>query len=513
MADEVRREWFDTDYYGVLGVPKNATAAEIKKAYRKLAQKHHPDTNQGNEAAEARFKEISAAYEVLGDEEKRAAYDRVREMGASGSAPASRAAAAPGGYPGGFNYETVDIGDLGDLLGGMFGGAGGGRTRGRGGGRARPTARGADLETEVRLTFEDAMAGVTVPVKIEGPAVCHTCHGSGAAPGTEPEVCPDCGGVGQISVNQGFFQLAQTCPHCKGTGRIDHDAVPDVQGHRRRAAHADRQGEDPSRRQGRRPHQDPRARGNRGRREARRVTSSSGSRCSEHPLFGRKGDDLTLEVPVSYGEAALGANVQVPTLNGPVTLKVPAGTPTGKTFRVRGKGAPKRSGNGDLLVTVNVDVPTKLSKREKELLGELEQARDGFAAGRPGSDVMAENEIGIERERAVYVISVAAELAGVHPQTLRIYERKGLLRPHRTSGNTRRYSDRDIELLRQIQDLTQEHGINLAGVKQIIEMETELEALRSALEELQERLERLDRQTGHIVPLGSVFLPPWEEDS
>ncbi len=376
MADEVRREWFDTDYYGVLGVPKNATAAEIKKAYRKLAQKHHPDTNQGNEAAEARFKEISAAYEVLGDEEKRAAYDRVREMGASGFGSGFPGGAAPGGYPGGFNYETVDVGDLGDLLGGMFGGAGAGRTRGRGGGRARPTARGADLETEVRLNFEDAMAGVTVPVKIEGPAVCHTCHGSGAAPGTEPQVCPDCGGVGQISVNQGFFQLAQTCPHCKGTGRIITTPCPTCKGTGAERRTRTVKVKIPA------GVKDGARIKIRGKGEPGPAGSPAGDlyvrvHVQQHPLFGRKGDDLTLEVPVSYGEAALGANVQVPTLNGPVTLKVPAGTPTGKTFRVRGKGAPKRSGNGDLLVTVNVDVPTKLSKREKELLGELEQARDG----------------------------------------------------------------------------------------------------------------------------------------
>jgi len=376
VADEVRREWFDTDYYAVLGVPKNASAAEIKKAYRKLAQKHHPDTNQGNAAAEAKFKEISAAYEVLGDEEKRKNYDRVREMGAAGFGAGFPGPGGPGagGYPGGFGYQTVDIGDLGDLLGGMFGGTGG--SRGRGPGRQRAGARGADLETEVRLSFDDAMAGVTVPVKIEGPTVCHTCHGSGAAPGTQPEVCPDCGGVGQISVNQGFFQLAQTCPHCKGTGRIVTTPCPTCKGTGAERRTRTVKVKIPAGVRG----------GARIKIKGKGEPGSAGSPAGDlfvrvhvatHPLFGRKGDDLTVELPVSFTEAALGANVQVPTLNGPVTLKVPAGTPAGKTFRVRGKGAPKKGGTGDLLVTVDVQVPKKLSKREKELLAELQQERGG----------------------------------------------------------------------------------------------------------------------------------------
>ena len=372
MADEVRREWFDTDYYGVLGVAKNATAAEIKKAYRKLAQKHHPDANQGNPAAEERFKEISASYEVLGDEEKRASYDRVREMGAGGfgSGFPGGAPGGAGGSPGGFRYETVDVGDLGDLFGGMFGGAGG---RGRRAGRAQPR-RGADLETDVRLSFEDAMAGVTVPVKIDGPAVCHTCHGSGAAPGTQPVVCPECGGAGQISVNQGFFQLAQTCPHCSGTGRIVETPCRTCNG-----TGAERRTRTVKVKIPAGVKNGARIR-LAGKGEPGRAGSAAGDlfvrvHVARHAVFGRKGDDLTVELPVSYPEAALGANVQVPTLNGPVTLKVPAGTPTGKTFRVRGKGAPKRSGHGDLLVKVNVDVPEKLSKRERELLGELQDER------------------------------------------------------------------------------------------------------------------------------------------
>ncbi|MGZ4148687.1 MAG: DnaJ domain-containing protein, partial [Actinomycetota bacterium] len=182
MAEEFRREWFEKDYYAVLGVPKNATQAEIKKAYRKLAQKYHPDANPGNKEAEERFKEISAANEVLGDAQKRKAYDQVRDMGSSGFGggfPGGfRGAGEPGGGPGGFGYQTVDVGDLGDLFGGLFGGAGrGGGRRGR---QPRPQ-RGADLETDLRLSFEQAMTGVTVPVTLTGPAQCTTCHGSGAA--------------------------------------------------------------------------------------------------------------------------------------------------------------------------------------------------------------------------------------------------------------------------------------------------------------------------------------------
>ena len=369
MAEEIRREWFEKDYYEVLGVPKNASAAEIKKAYRKLAQKHHPDANAGDPKAEERFKEVSAAYDVLGDEEKRAAYDRVREMGAGGFGAGFPGAGGTGsGGPGGFRYETVDVGDLSDLFGGMFGGS-----RGR---ARRPQARqrrGADLETEVRLSFDDAMAGVTIPVTLDGPAVCTTCHGSGAAPGTQPVICATCGGSGQVAVNQGFFQMEQTCPTCSGTGRTIETPCPTCHG-----SGAVRRSRTVKVKVPAGVKDGARIRVA-GRGEPGGPGGQPGDlyvrvRVGEHPVFGRKGDNLTVDLPVSYPEAALGANVKVPTLNGPVTLKVPAGTPSGKTFRVKGKGAPKRGGHGDLLVTVNVDVPKKLSKREKELLGELRDA-------------------------------------------------------------------------------------------------------------------------------------------
>ena len=372
MADEVRREWFEKDYYQVLGVPKNATAAEIKKAYRKLAQQYHPDANPGNKDAEERFKEISSAYDVLGDQDKRASYDRVRDMGAAGfggfGGPGSGGVGWPGGFggPGGVRYETVDF-DLGDLLGAFAGGRRG-RQRGQ-----RPQ-RGADLETEVRVSFDEAMAGTTVPVKITGPAVCRSCHGSGAEPGTSPITCPTCGGRGVVDVNQGFFSMERPCPECRGTGRLIEHPCPQCHGSGSERRTRRFQVKVPAGvKDGARIRLD-------GRGEPGPTGGQAGDlfvvvHVAEDQVFGRKGDNLTIELPISYPEAALGANVQVPTLNGPVTLKVPAGTPSGKTFRVRGKGAPKRGGHGDLLVTVNVDVPGKLSREEKELLRQLQDTR------------------------------------------------------------------------------------------------------------------------------------------
>ncbi|HEX6844128.1 MAG TPA: molecular chaperone DnaJ [Actinomycetota bacterium] len=364
--EEFRREWFEKDYYAVLGVAKNASQAEIKKAYRKLAQKFHPDANPGNREAEERFKEVSAAYDVLGDDERRARYDRVREMGATGFGGGMPGGGfSGGGFPGAGGYQTVDLGDLGDLFGGMFGGRRG----------ARPAQRrGADLETDVQLGFEDALAGVTVPVTLSGPAACRTCHGSGAAPGTQPVSCPNCGGTGQVAANQGFFSIAQTCPRCHGVGRIVETPCATCAGSGVERRKRTIQVKVPA-----------------GVKDGARIRLAGKGEAggpgvpagdlyvqvhvARHPVFGRKGDDLTLTLPVSFAEAALGAKVQVPTLDGaPVTLKIPAGTPSGKTFRVRGKGAPRAGGHGDLLATVRVDVPEKLSKEEKDLLERLRDA-------------------------------------------------------------------------------------------------------------------------------------------
>jgi molecular chaperone DnaJ len=364
---DVRREWFEKDYYQVLGVPKNASAAEIKKAYRKLAQQHHPDANPGNEQAEERFKEISAAYGVLGDEEKRKQYDQVRDMASSGFG-AGGFPGGGGGFPGGarVRFEDLgDLGDLGDLFGGLFGGA-------RGGARTT-SARGADLETAVTISFEDAMAETTVPVMIQGPAPCETCHGSGAAPGTSPTTCPRCGGTGAVAINQGLFQMSQTCPRCHGSGRVVETPCPTCGGTGSRRRTRSFQVKVPAGVQD----------GARIRLARRGEPGPAGGQPGDlyvrvhvrpHPFFGRKGHDLTLELPVTYAEAALGANVHVPTLNGPITMKVPAGTADGRTFRLKGKGAPKRGGRGDLLVTTRIEVPRKISKAEKELLKQLQEA-------------------------------------------------------------------------------------------------------------------------------------------
>jgi molecular chaperone DnaJ len=379
MNGDIRREWFEKDYYQVLGVPKNASSAEIKKAYRKLAQRFHPDRNRGDKEAEERFKEISAAYDVLEDEEKRKQYDQVREMAASGYG--GFGGPAPGSWPGGggqrvrvegfpFGGEGFGDVDLEDLLGMVTG-----RGRGRGRGQTR-AARGADLEAEVTISFEQAMTGTTVPLRITGPAPCPVCGGSGAQPGTAPEVCPQCQGTGTVAENQGFFSMSRTCPRCAGTGLIIEHPCERCGGSG--TASTTRQLTvriPPGVKDGQRI------------RLTGRGEAGSGGRSGDlfvrvhvepHRLFGRKGSDLTLELPVTFAEAALGAQVKVPTLNGAVTLKIPAGTSNGRTFRIRGKGVPKpKGGAGDLLVTVQVDVPSKLSKEERELLTRLRDLQDG----------------------------------------------------------------------------------------------------------------------------------------
>jgi molecular chaperone DnaJ len=274
-----------------------------------------------------------------------------------------------GGFPGGQRVRVEDLGDLGDLgdlFGGLFGGAGRG---GRGSRRAQPQ-RGADLEAEVRLPFDDAMAGTTVPVRIDGHAPCSRCGGSGAEPGTSPTTCPQCGGQGVVQANQGFFAVSQTCPTCHGAGRVVQTPCTECHGSGSVRRSRTFQVKVPAGVKD----------GARIRVAGRGEPGGPGAKpgdlyvvvhVSPHKIFARKGNDLTLALPVTFVEAALGANVSVPTLNGPVTLKVPAGTQSGQTFRIRGKGAPKKGGNGDLLVTVNVAVPKKLSREEKELLRQL----------------------------------------------------------------------------------------------------------------------------------------------
>jgi molecular chaperone DnaJ len=285
-------------------------------------------------------------------------------MGAAGFGGGTPGAGYPGGgFPGGVRFETADF-DIGDLLGGMFGGSDRGRTRQR---------RGADLETSLTLSFEDAMAGVTVPVTLTGPAPCTVCHGSGAAPGTQPVACATCGGSGQVAVNQGFFSMAQTCATCHGSGRTVATPCATCAGSGVQRRTRTIQVKVPAGvRNGARIKLA-------GKGEPGGAGGAAGDlfvdiRVQAHRIFGRKGDDLTVDVPVTFPEAALGAQVEVPTLRGAVTLKVPAGTPSGKTFRLRGKGAAKKGGHGDLLATVIVDVPGKLTREQKKLVEQLQDA-------------------------------------------------------------------------------------------------------------------------------------------
>jgi len=372
---DVRREWFEKDYYQVLGVPKNASQADVKKAYRKLAQRYHPDANPGNKEAEERFKEISAAYDVLGDEGKRKRYDQVRDMAASGFGTGFPGGGRPGGGRVRFEDLGFDLGDLGDL-GDLFSVFAGGRGR-------RRQARGDDLETEVRISFDEAMRGTTVPVRFQGPDVCSTCGGSGAEPGTSPTVCPQCGGARTVTVNQGFFQMSQPCPRCHGSGRIVERPCTACRGSGSvRTTRKFSVRVPPGVKDGARIRLA-------GRGEPGPPGSVPGDlyvrvHIAPHPLFGRKDNDLTIEVPVTYAEAALGANVKVPTPNGAVTLKIPGGTQSGRTFRIRGKGVPKKGGYGDLLVTVRVEVPQRLSKEERELLRQLQSVQKGSPRRRLG---------------------------------------------------------------------------------------------------------------------------------
>ena len=344
-----QREWFEKDYYKTLGVSSTATAKEITSAYRKLAKKHHPDTNPGQEDT---FKDISAAYDVLGDADRRKEYDEVRAMG-----PA--AGGFPGGFGGGTTYRTGDLGDLGDLFGGLFG-------RGRRGGGAAGAQRGADVETELHLSFEEAVNGVTTSVNVTTDARCHTCSGTGAAPGTHPVTCPRCGGTGSLQDNQGMFSLSQICPQCGGRGTVVTTPCPTCSGsgieHRNRTVKVRiPAGVDDGQR--------IRVKG---RGAAGRGNAPSGDlyvvvRVDRHGIFGRRGRNLTLTVPLSYPEIALGTTLTVPTFGDPVTLRIPAGTPSGRTFRVRERGVPgdRRNAAGDLLVTVEVDVPDELTDEQR----------------------------------------------------------------------------------------------------------------------------------------------------
>ncbi len=364
-AGGIRSDWATKDFYQVLGVAKTASAEEIKKAYRKLARANHPDSNPGDQVKHDRFKAVAEAYDVIGDPEKRKKYDQARELFAGGGFPAG------GGFGGGFNVDDLmrergaGGGGFGDLFGDLFGGGfGAGRRQ-----QPRP-ARGADLETSTTIGFTDALEGVTVSLRIAADGACATCAGTGGKPGTSPHRCPTCDGTGFVVASVGgAFSMNETCPACGGRQLVYDEACPTCHGSGQGSAVRTIQARIPA---GVKDGQRIRLRGKGGPGER---GGPSGDlyvtvKVAGHRVFGRKGDHLTVDVPVSFAEAALGAEVKIPTLAGtPVTLRIPAGTPNGRTFRVRGKGAAKADGSrGDLLATVEVQVPAHLGPEAREAL-------------------------------------------------------------------------------------------------------------------------------------------------
>jgi molecular chaperone DnaJ len=376
------KDYLEKDYYAVLGVPKSATGEDIKKAYRKLARKYHPDANQGDTQTEEKFKEVSEAYDVLSDTKRRKEYDEARTLFGSGV----------GGYPGGggqrggFNFDFGDLfsgsgggqqpgaGDrLGDLFGGLFN-RGGGPTRTA---TQRPR-RGQDIESEVTLSFSEAVDGTTVSLRLTSSSACTACGGTGAKAGTTPRVCPTCEGTGAASRNLGNFAFSEPCRDCRGRGLLVDDPCPVCEGSGRGKSTRTIQARIPA-----------------GVGDAQRIRLKGKGAPGEnggpagdlyvqvhvkpHPVFGRSGENLTINVPVTFPEAALGAEIKVPTLRGmPVTLRIPEGTPNGRTFRVRGRGAARKDGTkGDLLVTVQVAVPQDLDDKARAALEEFRNATEG----------------------------------------------------------------------------------------------------------------------------------------
>ncbi len=374
------KDYYEKDFYKELGVTKTASGDEIKKAYRKLARDLHPDKNPGNKQAEERFKSVSEAYDVLSDTEKRKEYDEARNLMASGAFRGFGGGAGGGGPAGAGGFDMSDLfrnasqgggmgggaggmGGLGDLFGGLFNRGG---TGAPGGARMR-AQKGADLETEVRIGFADSVNGVTVPLGITERSTCPTCHGVGAKPGTSPRECPVCHGTGLTTRNQGSFAFSEPCANCHGTGSIIDDPCPTCHGERTVL-------------------------------QTRRLTTripagvSDGQRIklagkgepgpgggpngdlyvvvhvTPDELFGRNGDNLTLTVPVTFPELALGTTLTVPTLSGSVSLRVPPGTANGRKFRVKGAGVTRKGVTGDLIVSVDVAVPQKLSGAAKDAL-------------------------------------------------------------------------------------------------------------------------------------------------
>jgi molecular chaperone DnaJ len=364
------------DYYEILGVPKNASDEEIKKAYRKLAMKHHPDRNQGEDkGAEAKFKEAKEAYEMLSDGDKRAAYD---QYGHAGVDPNMR-----GGGPGaeGFGGFAEAFGDIfGDIFGQQRAGA-----AGRGG---RQVYRGSDLSYAMEVTLEEAAMGKDAQIRIPSWESCETCHGSGAKPGTQAKTCSTCNGQGVVQMRQGFFSVQQTCPHCRGSGKIIPEPCATCHGQGRVKKQKTLEVKIPA-----------------GIDDGMRIRSAGNGepgtnggppgdlyieiRLRKHEIFERDGDDLHCSVPISFTRAALGGEIEVPTLQGKAAIDIPEGTQAGKQFRLRGKGIKgvRSSYPGDLYCHIAVETPVKLTEHQRKLLKELDESlRKGGAKHSPGEE-------------------------------------------------------------------------------------------------------------------------------
>lgn len=375
--NDIKREWLEKDYYKTLGVSKDAEAAAIKKTYRKLARELHPDANPDDKKAEERFKEVSEAYDVLGDAKTRKQYDEVREMVGSGGFR-NPFGGSRGGRSRAGGFAADDFSDafgnsgqgasFSDLFGGLFNRGGGTQPR-----------RGQDIESEVTLSFNDALHGVTLPLRLQTEGACQTCRGTGARPGSNPKQCPLCNGSGAVVHNQGGFAFSEPCPECQGQGIIVDDPCPSCYGTGQGTSTRTINARIPA---GVNDGQKIRLKGKGG-------PGTSGGPAGDllivvhvasHPIFGRDGNNVTLTLPIAFDEAALGANVKVPTPTGStVTLKLPPGTSNGRTFRVKGKGAhPQNKTPGDLLVTVTIAVPKEMDPQATSAVEALREARGSF---------------------------------------------------------------------------------------------------------------------------------------
>lgn len=355
------------DYYEVLSVSKTASDGEIKTAYRKLAMQFHPDRNPGDKSAEDKFKECSEAYGILSDPQKRAAYDRYGHGAFGGGGGSSQGGGFPGGFGGGgFGGDPQDLGDIfGDIFGEMFNGGGGGRKQSR-------AQRGRDLRYDMSLQFEEAVFGKEQEIKVKRAETCTDCKGTGSANGKQPVTCTQCRGAGQVRFQQGFFSVARACPKCEGAGVLVTDPCPTCRGESRVQREHTILVKVPA------GVEDATRIRYQGEGEAGKLGGPAGDLyivlgVKPHKFFERDGDDLHCVVPVSFPQAALGDELEIETLEGTAVIKVPEGTQSGKSFRVKGKGVPHLNshGQGDLVVEVRIQTPGKLSKQQKDLLKQL----------------------------------------------------------------------------------------------------------------------------------------------